>query len=165
VIELRSASISTVYLKSAISLIALALLVLCVYWLPSATIQDAKDHPDTASFLIPFLIWAYGLCLSFSVSLYHIFRLLTQIERNDVFSSVAFRSLQIIKRCALTAIFFLLLGIGTLRVMAGRTGDDAAGPIALSLIAIIASTLIAAFVDTLQKPLAHILNGEPNKGR
>nr|WP_114571018.1 DUF2975 domain-containing protein [Exiguobacterium flavidum] len=161
---MKSKSISTVYLKSAISLIALALLVTCVYWLPLTVIQDAKDHPDTAAFLFPFLIWAYGLCLTVSVALYHIFRLLTHIERNAAFSTSAFTSLQVIKRCTFAAIFFLLLGIGTLRVMAGRTGDDAAGPIALSLIAIIATTLISAVVDTLQKPLVHALNNKSEDG-
>lgn len=125
----------------------------CIFWLPEIAIKDAKVHPDTAYFLIPFLVCAYGFCMTFSVALYQAFKLLTYIERNDAFSELSLNTLKVIKKCTLAVIFLILLGIVSLMVLAKVTGDDAAGPISLSIIGILATSIIAAIVDVLQKPL------------
>ncbi|MBT2615932.1 MULTISPECIES: DUF2975 domain-containing protein [unclassified Bacillus (in: firmicutes)] len=80
--------------------------------------------------------------------------LLTYIEKNNAFSELSLKSLKIIKKCAFTVIFLILLGIVSLRVLAKVTGsDDAAGPTSLCLMCILATSIIAAIVDALQKPL------------
>lgn len=153
---------STTFLKVIIFLAGIAVLALCI-WLPEIAIRDARVHPDTAYFLIPFLVCAYGFCLAFSVALYQAYKLLTCIEKNNVFSELALKSLRIIKKCAFTVIFLILLGIVSLRVLAKVTGgdDDAAGPISLCLMGILATSIIAAIVDVLQKPLKNILELKP----
>lgn len=148
---------STTFLKVMIFLIGIAILALSIYWLPEMDIKDAKVHPDTAYFLIPFLICAYGFCIAFSVALYQAFKLLTNIEKNNAFSESSLQSLNVIKKCAFTVIFFILLGIVSLMVLAKTTGDDAAGPISISLMGILATSIIAAIVDALQKPLKNVL--------
>jgi len=149
---------STTFLKVIILLIGIALFALCIFWLPQIAIKDAKVHPDTAYFLIPFLVCAYGFCITFSVGLYQAFKLLTYIERNNAFSELSLKSLKVIKKCAITVIFLILLGIVSLMVLAKVTGDDAAGPISLSLIGILATSIIAVFMDVLQKPLKTFLD-------
>lgn len=153
---------STTFLKVIISLAGIAVLALCI-WLPEIAIRDAREHPDTAYFLIPFLVCAYGFCIAFSVALYQAYKLLTYIEKNNIFSELALKSLKIIKKCAFTVIFLILLGIVSLRVVARVTGgdDDAAGPISLCLMGILATSIIAAIVDVLQKPLKNILELKP----
>lgn len=152
---------STTFLKVIIFLAGIAVLALCI-WLPEIAIRDAKVHPDTAYFLIPFLVCAYGFCIAFSVALYQAYKLLTYIEKNNAFSELSLKSLKIIKKCAFTVIFFILLGIVSLRVLAKVTGgDDAAGPISLCLMGILATSIIAAIVDVLQKPLKNILELKP----
>lgn len=153
---------STIFLKIVIFLAGIAMLALCV-WLPEIAIRDAREHPDTAYFLIPFLVCAYGFCIAFSVALYQAYKLLTYIERNNAFSALSLKSLMIIKKCAFTVILLILLGIVSLRMVAKVTGgdDDAAGPIALCLMGILATSIIAAIVDVLQKPLKHILELKP----
>ncbi|OKL36914.1 DUF2975 domain-containing protein [Domibacillus mangrovi] len=147
---------STTFLKVIIFLIGIAMLVLCIHWLPEIAIKDAKVHPDTAYFLIPFLVCAYGFCITFSVALYQAFKLLTYIEKNNAFSELSLKSLKVIKKCAFTVIFLILLGIVSLKVLAKITGDDPAGPISLSLMGILATSIIAAIVDALQKPLNNV---------
>ncbi|WP_107951324.1 DUF2975 domain-containing protein [Lysinibacillus parviboronicapiens] len=147
---------STTFLKVIIFLIGIAMLALCIYWLPEIAIKDAKVHPDTAYFLIPFLVCAYGFCITFSVALYQAFKLLTYIEKNNAFSELSLKSLKVIKKCAFTVIFLILLGIVSLKVLAKITGDDPAGPISLSLMGILATSIIAAIVDALQKPLKNV---------
>jgi heme/copper-type cytochrome/quinol oxidase subunit 1 len=147
---------STTFLKVIIFLAGVAVLALCIYWLPEIAIKDAKVHPDTAYFLIPFLVCAYGFCITFSFTLFHVYKLLTFIERNNAFSESSLKSLKVIKKCAFTVIFLILLGIVSLKVLAKITGDDPAGPISLSLMGVLATSIIAAIVDALQKPLINV---------
>jgi hypothetical protein len=151
---------STTFLKVIIFLAGIAVLALCI-WLPEIAILDARVHPDTAYFLIPFLVCAYGFCITFSVVLYQAFKLLTYIERNNAFSELSLKSLEVIKKCTFAVIFFIVLGIVSLKVLSKVTGDDPAGPISLSLMGILATSIIAAIVDVLQKPLKNILELKP----
>ena len=148
---------STTFLKVIIFLIGIAMLALCIFWLPEIVIKDAKVHPDTAYFLIPFLVCAYGFCITFFVVLYQAFKLLTYIERNNAISELSLKSLKVIKKCTFAVIFFIVLGIVSLKVLSKVTGDDPAGPISLSLMGILATSIIAAIVEALQKPLKNVL--------
>src|SRR5689334_16818971 len=108
---------STTYLKVIIFLAGIATLALCI-WLPVISVRDARVHPETAYFLIPFLVCAYGFCIAFSVALYQAYKLLTYIEKDNAFSESSLKSLRIIKKCAFTVIFLILLAIVSLRVLA-----------------------------------------------
>jgi hypothetical protein len=88
--------------------------------------------------------------------LYQAFKLLTYIEKNNALSDLSLKSLKVIKKCAFTVIFLILLGIVSLKVLAKITGDDPAGPISLSLMGVLATSIIAAIVDALQKPLINV---------
>lgn len=147
---------STTFLKVIIFLAAMIVLALCIR-LPGIAVRDAQVHPETAYFLIPFLVCAYGFCSAFSVALYQSYKLITNIEKNNAFSALSLRSLEIIKRCAFTVIFLILSGIVTLKVLSNVTGDDPAGLISLCLMGILATSIIIAIVDTLQKPIKSIL--------
>jgi hypothetical protein len=148
---------STTFLKVIIFLIGIAMLAFCIFWLPEIVIRDAKVHPDTAYFLIPFLVCAYGFCITFSIVLYQAFKLLTYIERNNAFSELSLKSLQVIKKCTFAVIFFIVIGIISLMVLSKVTGDDAAGPISLSLMGILVTSTVATFVSVLQKPIKNFL--------
>ncbi|MDR7073950.1 DUF2975 domain-containing protein [Fictibacillus barbaricus] len=151
---------STTFLKVIIFLIGIAVLAVCIYLLPEAARRDAIERPGDYS-LYPLLVCAYGICITFSAALYQIFKLLTYIEKNNVFSELSLQSLNVIKKCAFTVIFFILAAIVYLRVHAQFTGDDAAGPISLGLMGVLATSVIIAFVAVLQKPIKNILDSQP----
>ena len=151
---------STTFLKVIIFLIGIAVLALCIFWLPVLAIREPKAHPGDYS-LYPLLGYVYGCCIAFSVALYQVFKLLTYIERNNAFSELSLKSLKVINKSALTTIFFIVLGIVYLKVLAKVTGDDPAGPISLSLMGILATSIITAIVDVLQKLLKNILDTKP----
>lgn len=154
---------STTFLKVIIFLAGIAVLALCI-WLPVIAVRDARVHPETAYFLIPFLVCAYGFCIAFSVALYQAYQLLTYIEKNNAFSELSLKSLQIIKKCAFTVIFLILIAIVSLRVLAKVTvSDDAAGPTSLCLMGILATSIFAAIVDVLQKPLKNAPDRQSKK--
>ena len=148
---------STTFLKVIIFLIGIAVIALCIFWLPELAIREPKAHPGDYS-LYPLLGYAYGCCITFSVALYQAFKLLTYIESNNAFSELSLKSLKVIKKCGLTTIFFIVLVIVTLKIIAKVTGDDPAGPISLSLMSILATSIIIAIVDVLQKLLKNILD-------
>jgi hypothetical protein len=147
---------STTFLKVIIFLAGIAVLALCI-WLPEIAVRDARVHPDTAYFLIPFVVCAYGFCIAFSVALYQAYKLLTYIEKNNAFSELSLKSLRVIKKCAFAVIFLILLGIVSLMVLAKITGDDAAGPISLSLMGILVTSIVATFISVLQIPIKNFL--------
>lgn len=148
---------STTFLKIIIVLASIGVLALSIR-LPWIAYNDAKVHPATAYFLIPFLICAYGFCIAFSISLYQAFKLLTYIEKNNALSELALNSLQIIKRCAFAVIVLIVIAIASLRVLTTVVKDDAAGPTALCLMAILATSIFAAIIHTLQKPINNSLD-------
>ncbi|NIK70077.1 DUF2975 domain-containing protein [Paenibacillus sp. BK720] len=152
--------VSTTFLKVIIILFGIALLAVCIFLLPEAAIRDAIERPGDYS-LYPLLVCAYGICITFFVALYQVFKLLTYIEKNNAFSELSLQSLKTIKKCAFTVIFFILLAIVYLRVHAQFTGDDAAGPIALGLMGVLATSIIAAIADALQKPLKNAPDIKP----
>lgn len=147
---------STTFLKVIIFLTGIAVLAVCIFLLPEAARRDAIERPGDYS-LYPLLVCAYGICITFSVALYQVFKLLTYIEKNNAFSELSLQSLQVIKKCAFTVILFILLAIVYLRVRVQFTGDDAAGPISLGLMGVLATSILAAIADVLQKPLKNIL--------
>ncbi|MBN8251713.1 DUF2975 domain-containing protein [Priestia flexa] len=149
---------STTFLKVIIFLIGIAVFTLCIYWMPVLTIKDVEAHPGGDYSLYPLLVCAYGICITFSFTLYQVYKLLTYIERNNAFSELSLKSLKVIKKCAFTAIFFIVLMIISLKVISIITGDDAAGPISISLIGIFATSILTAIVDVLQKPLKNFLD-------
>jgi hypothetical protein len=151
---------STTFLKVMIILIGIVVLALCFYWLPVIAIREPKAHPGDYS-LYPLLVYAYGCCIAFSVALYQAFKLLTYIETNNAFSEVSLKSLKVISKCGFTAIFFILLGIATLKVIAKASGDDPAGPISLSLMGILVTSILTAIVDVLQKLLKSLIDTKP----
>jgi Protein of unknown function (DUF2975) len=146
---------STTFLKVITFLIGIAVLAVCIFLLPEGARRDAIERPGDYS-LYPLLVCAYGICITFYVALYQVFNLLTYIEKNNAFSELSLQSLKVIKICAFTVIFFILLALVYLRVHAQFTGDDAAGPISLGLMGILVTSIIAAIVDALQKPLKNV---------
>ena len=149
---------SVTFLKVVVFLVGIAVFALCIYWMPVLTIKDLKAHPGGDYTLYPLLVCAYGVCITFSIALFQVYKLLTYIGRDNAFSELALTSLKRIKKCAFTAIFFLLLMIISLKVISAINEDDAAGPISISLMGILATCIITAIVDVLQKPLKHFLD-------
>jgi len=151
---------SITFLKVIIFMVGIAVLAVCLYFLPDTVRRDAIERPGDYS-LYPLLVCAYGICITFSVAVYQIFKFLTYVEKNSAFSELALQSLKKIKKCTFTVIFFILLGIVYLRVLVQFTGDDAAGPISIGLMSILATSIIAAIVDVLQKPIKDFLDSQP----
>ncbi|HYH36425.1 MAG TPA: DUF2975 domain-containing protein [Candidatus Saccharimonadales bacterium] len=140
---------STMFLRSAVILMGLVVLALCVFALAPAIVSDnAGDYR-------PLLI---GMCVSalpFFFALYQALKLLSYIDRNKAFSELSAVALGKIKYCGLViSVFYTALMPYIYRA---AQEDDAPGVIMLGLIIVGTSLVIAIFAGVLQKLLQNVL--------
>lgn len=75
---------STTFLKIIIFLAGIAVLAVCIFLLPEAARRDAIERPGDYS-LYPLLVCAYGICITFSVALYQVFKLFNLYRKEQCF--------------------------------------------------------------------------------
>jgi hypothetical protein len=136
---------STVFLRGVVLLLGITVLALCVFALPAAMISD-----KTALYR-PILLGMYVPAIPFFYALYQATQLLRYIEHNQVFTVASVRTLKAIKYCAL--IISGLYAAGTPYIFYVADKDDAPGVIAVALVIVFASFIIAIFAAVLQKLL------------
>ncbi len=141
---------STIFLRFVIFLVGAAVVGLCTIALPMVIISD------NVGYYRPLLIGMYIPAIPFFIALYQSLRLLKYIDQNNAFSDVSVRALKSIKYCALTISAFYLAGMPYIVYVADR--DDAPGVVALGLVIIFASFVIAVFSAVLQRLLQNVLD-------
>lgn len=115
---------------------------------PNATVFEVY-------FKDPFLIYAYTASIAFFFALYQILKVLEYIKQNKTFSPRTVEALRKIKRCAVALIAFVTAPLVYLLI--ARPEDDIAGGVAVGLLIISVSTLVAIaawrFKQIIQKAL------------
>lgn len=141
---------STIFLQVVIVLIGIGALVLML-WEPHLEGRNAHATPSQVYFNDPFLAYAYAVSIAFFVALYKAFRLLGYIGQNKVFSLHSVKALRTIKYCAM----FLVGGIVAplIYLFAVRPGDDIAGGVAIGLVMIFLSAVVATAAAVFEKLL------------
>ena len=140
---------STIFLRTTIFLMGIAVATLCIFLFPwLANVGSIK--PEFAD-LRYVLIGAYITTIPFFIALYQALKLLGFIDKNTAFSGLSVKALTNIKYCALT---ISAIYTGTLPFLFSLAdADDAPGLVAIGLIIIFASLIIATFAAVLQKLL------------
>ena len=141
---------STFFLKGTIFVIGAAVLVLCIFVLPQGIISDQTGYYR------PILIGMYIPAIPFFIALYQSWKLLSYIDKNSAFSNLSVKALKTIKYCAMTISGLYVVGM-PLIINAGDK-DDAPGVVAIALVIIFASIVIAAFAALLQKLLQNAID-------
>lgn len=141
---------STIFLQMVIVLIGLGVLALML-WEPHFEGRNANATPFQIYFNDPFLAYAYTASIAFFVALYQAFKLLIYIRRNEVFSQRAVNALRTIKYCAMSLVGFIAAPLAYLFIV--RPGDDIAGGVAIGLVLIFVSTVIATAAAVFEKTL------------
>lgn len=136
---------TTHFLRAVIFLIGACVLGLCVFLLPMGIMTD------TTGMFRPLLIGMYVPAFPFFFALYQSLKLLRYIDDNKAFSYLSVESLKNIKYCGLTISGLYTLGLPYIFRVADY--DDAPGLVAIGLIIIFASFVIAVFAGLLQKLL------------
>ncbi len=140
---------TTLFLKITVILIGIPIVALCGYGLPLFTIGAADFFP--AYWLYPTIAIMYASAVPYFVALVQAFRLLTYIDKNHAFSERSVRAIKNIKLCAIA--IAVLYGAASPLLYALAEFDDAPGILAIGLVIMFASIVVAAFAAVLQKLL------------
>ncbi|EJQ50642.1 Uncharacterized protein BWINRASL_02816 [Bacillus mycoides] len=142
---------STLFLKTAIILMGIPVLALCIFLVPNIGNYAAELYPDIAYIKYLILINLYATVVPFYFALYQAFKLVSYIDKGNAFSKLSVRALKKIKHCAVTISILYVVGMPLFYLVAER--DDAPGIIIFGMLLIFASMVIAVFAAVLQRLL------------
>ncbi|OQR57124.1 DUF2975 domain-containing protein [Bacillus sp. CDB3] len=147
---------STLFLKTAIILISIPVLALCIFLVPNIGNYVAELYPDIAYIKYLVLLNLYATVVPFYFALYQAFKLVSYIDKGNAFSKLSVRALKKIKQCAVTISILYVVGTPLFYLVAER--DDAPGIIILGMLLIFASMVIAVFAAVLQSLLKNAID-------
>jgi len=144
---------TTAFLKIAIFMIGLFVIVFCSFWLPGLASDAEKMNPEYAYLKLPVLLGLYITAIPFFLALNRAWRLLNDIESGNAFSERSVTFLRHIKNCATTIMIMYISGILLLAV------NNALHPgiAVVGIIIIFATLVIAVFAAVLQELLRSAL--------
>lgn len=146
----------TLFLKTAVVLIGVPILALCVIVLPWILRDASTSSPQMAYVLYGILTVMYVTAIPFFLALYQAFKLLTYIDLNNAFSHQSVKALKNIKHCA-AAISILYLLSTPLFYIVGEV-DDAPGVILIGAAFVFAPLVVSVFAAVLQKLLQNAID-------
>ncbi|MFA5927504.1 MAG: DUF2975 domain-containing protein [Patescibacteria group bacterium] len=146
---------STILLRGAVILIGLVVFALCVFVLP-AVAKEMVDVMPVQYELLPILIVLAASTIPFYSALYQAWKLLNYIDINEAFSELSVKVLKNIKRSGIAVGLLYMACSPFLFIVAD--GGDAPGILAIGLVIIFASIVIATLSAVLQKVLQDALD-------
>lgn len=140
---------STLFLKSAIVLLGIGVLALCVVLY--LNIDEASDSGEEFVFLHILLAVFYASAIPFYAALHQAFKLLQYIDRNEAFSEISVAALRRIKHCGFAISMLYVVSLPLFYYVAEK--DDAPGLLLIGLLLAFAAMVISVFAAVLQKLL------------
>ncbi|MDP3769964.1 MAG: DUF2975 domain-containing protein, partial [bacterium] len=101
----------------------------------------------------PFLAYVYLGSIPFFVGLYQAFKVLGYVGQSKTFSQAAVNALRTIKYCALITAGAIVAADVFLLIAARSSGEDAAGAVALGIVATFASIVLATAAAVFERIL------------
>ncbi len=141
---------STIFLQIVIVFIGIAALGFLL-WEPQIEGRNAHATNYEIYFNDPFLLLAYIGSIPFFVALYQAFKILGYVKQNKTFSQISVKALQTIKFCAIAIIGFVALGEAF--IMLNHGSDDAAGGVAMGIIIVFGSIVVASAATVFERIL------------
>jgi hypothetical protein len=141
---------STLFLRTAVALISLIVIALCVVALPAGIQSDNMGGYRTI------FLGMYVTVIPFFIALYHTLKLLDYIDHNQAFSTASVRALKNIKYCALAISGLYTAGLPYIYMVADK--DDAPGVVVIGLLLAFAPAVVAVFAALMQKLLQNAID-------
>ncbi|MEH7094484.1 DUF2975 domain-containing protein [Neobacillus vireti] len=148
--------VTTLFLKTAVLLMGIPVLALCIFLVPEIGDVAAKLLPKFAYIKYLVSIVFYASAIPFYVALYQSFKLLRYIDQNKAFSELSVKALKKIKHCAVIISILHVLVLPLFYLFAEK--DDAPGVIFVGLVVPFASMVIAVFAAVLQMLLKEAID-------
>lgn len=146
--------VSTHFLRFALTVIAAAVLALCVLGLPSVWMNAASASarvPIVSLSIRIVIINLYITAIPFFVALHQTFKLLGNIDQRKAFSESSVDAIRAIKYCAVAIALFYIANVPLLYPFAEL--DDAPGVLVVGMGIAGAPIVVAVFASVLEKLL------------
>ena len=140
---------STLFLKSVIYLLGLAVLGLCV-------IIIGVSVSGNAGMFLPVMLIMLTAAMPFFFGLYQGFLLLRYIEKGTAFSQLSVKAIRNIKKNAFTISVIYAAGMPYIIYVADK--DDAPGAVLMGLVFIFAPLITSVFAAILEKLLRNAID-------
>jgi hypothetical protein len=140
---------STLFLKAVVILFSIAVFALCIFLISQIFIENLGGY-------LPIVIGMLAASIPFFIGVFHTMKLLNQIDKNQAFSQLSIKSLEIIKYCGI--VISALYGFGMPYIFIVAQRDDAPGVVLLGLIFTLTPMIMAVFATILQKVLQNALD-------
>lgn len=149
---------STLFLKLIIALLAMMVLTWMIVF--PQTEGRAANLNLISIYTDPFVLFLYVAWLPFFVALYQGIKLLGFVEKDTIFSQAAVKAVRNIKYCAMVYIGSIVSALAYIFVIArvNHGDDDPAGFIAIGLVLIFVSCVIATAAAVFQRLLQHAVD-------
>ena len=145
---------STVFLQVVIVLIGIVALAIMIRF--PQTEGRAANLDLFSIYADPFIVYMYLASIAFFVALYQAFKLLGYIGKNRVFSQASVNTLRTIKYCAIVLGTSIVMAM--LYILMSHGDDDAAGAIAMGILATFISVVIAAAAAVFERTLQNAVD-------
>jgi hypothetical protein len=142
---------STLFLRATLLVMALVVLALCIFALPSVWKGGPAEFPAAANAVFAIVIVLYASTIPYFIALWQTLKLLGYIDRNTAFSEASVRALGNIKRCAIAITVLFMINVPLLLPIA--EADDAPGLLLFGFAFACAPIVIAVFAAVLQRLL------------
>jgi len=137
----RSLVVPTIFLQTVIVLIGIGVFV-ALLWEPRLEGRNVNATPFEIYFQDPFLAYVYLGSIPLFVGLYQAFKVLGYAGQHKTFQKPTVKALRTIKYCALITAGTTVAANAILLIAARGNGEDAAGAVALGIVATFASIVI-----------------------
>ena len=142
---------STFILKTAIIVIGIAVLALCMFALPATWQAVPDEYPFIPNVLYAVLLAMYITAIPFYIALYQALNILSYIDKNKAFSRLSVTALKRISYCGLAISIVYAMSLPLFYVWAKY--DDAPGLVIVGMALTCASFAVAVFAGVLQRLL------------
>lgn len=141
-----------IFFQILIALFGVGVLALML-WEPHLEGRNIGATLFEVYFRDPFLAYVYVGSLPFFVALYQTFAVLGHVGRGEASSPAAVRALRIIRYCAIALTVFI--AGAEVFILLGES-DDAAGGVAMGVLAMVGVAIIATVATVLERTLRRI---------
>jgi hypothetical protein len=139
-----------IFLQAVIVLVSIAALIILIRF--PLTEGRATNLDLFHIYADPFILYGYAASTAFFIALYKAFKLLGYIGQNKAFSLNSVSTLKSIKYCAI--VLSILIAIGGLYIrIFHQKDDDPAGFLAICIVTIFASIVVAIVANVFEKIL------------
>jgi hypothetical protein len=141
---------STIFLQIIVVILGIGVLFFLL-WEPHLEGRNINATLLEIYFKDPFLAYVYLGSIPFFMGVYQAFKLLGYVRNNTVFSRATVKALGTIKYCALITAGAIIAADTFLMIAARSNNEDAAGAVALGIVATLLSIIVATTAGMFER--------------